>query len=57
MYFADVPKSVIRLGVGQVPEHPAVADETASRRRAAASPPTARPDTSQFHIIQPQVVK
>ncbi|MFO1113515.1 MAG: hypothetical protein U1E35_06540 [Rhodospirillales bacterium] len=26
------------------------------RRRAAASPPDARPETSQFHIIQPQVV-
>ena len=30
---------------------------TASRRRAAASRRAASPDTSQFHIIQPQVVK
>ena len=32
-------------------------DKRASRHKARSVPPAARPETSQFHIIQPQVVK
>ena len=45
------------LGLGEVEQDVAVGDRRASRRRAAASPRWPGRETSQFHIIQPQVVK
>ena len=56
MYLADVPKCVIRS---------ASASSHRMRPRSMNGEPSysssvardARPDTSQFHIIQPQVVK
>ena len=56
MYLAEVPKSVIRSSSREVPQDRGRGDE----RRAVVEQqrrPDARPETSQFHIIQPQVVK
>ena len=55
-YLADVPKCVIRSASAKSHRSAAVDERRAvveQQRRAAR----ARPETSQFHIIQPQVVK
>ena len=45
------------LRLGEIEEHIAVGVEGRAVVEQQASRPTARPETSQFHIIQPQVVK
>ena len=57
MNLAEVPKTATRSRSARSKSTPRVRMERASRRRAPASRPDASPDTSQFHIIQPVVVK
>ena len=58
MYLAEVPKTFMRsLRSAKIEER---AGTVRMERRAVVEQqrrPEARPDTSQFHIIQPHVVK
>ena len=57
MYLALVPKTVTRSARGHVPEHVAGSGWKGEPSNRISVSSTARPPTSQFHIIQPQVVK